>query len=64
MKEGNVADARSKDPGSVAGDLEECRRTDSEVRLWSEAGAEGRVGGDGICLRVLGVVKMGFMWSV
>lgn len=30
------------------------------MRLWSEAGTEGRVGGDGICLRVLGVVKMAF----
>lgn len=54
-------------PGSMAGHLEEClpecRRMDLEMRLWSEAGTEGRVGGGGICLRVLGVVKMGFMWS-
>lgn len=42
MKEVNVEDARSKDPGSMAGNLEEClpecRRMDWEMRLWSEAG--------------------------
>lgn len=36
MKEVNVEDARSKDPGSMAGNLEEClpecRRMDSEMR--------------------------------